>query len=320
MGKVMNKNEWIIGGGVLVLGLLVPLAAPSLWLTVLSVFFFYAMMAISWNIIFGYAGLFSFCHPTFAAIGGYTSALLAEHMGLSPFAGLLIGASTAGFFGVVIGMLILRVRGFYLCLVTWAFGEMVAVVIKAEHKITGGTGGFLAPSFVETGNSDLWTYFIGLGLMLAVFVISAVLYHSKWGLYLFAVRDDIEAAESMGVKTRFWKVFGFAFGSALAGVAGVYYTHLFNVIDPTVGGIDQVGMVCLMVIIGGLGTVMGPLLGSFFVVILSELIRGWHAEFSLLIFALVMILTMRFLSGGFMEMIQVLVDRIKPPAPRNDAG
>lgn len=324
----MKRNEIIVTAGVLGLGLIAPLIVPPLWVTVLNVFFFYAILAISWNIVFGYAGLFSFGHVAFAAVGGYTSALAAEHWGLHPIFGLILGGLAAAFIGLALGMVILRVRGFYLCLVTWAFTEVVNIVLKAEHKFTGGTGGLMAPSFVDSAAAETWAYFIGLGLMLIMFIVSAVLHHSKWGLYLFAVRDDIDAAESMGVATRFWKVFGFAFGSAWAGIAGAYYAHFFNVIDPTIAGLDEMGKICLVVILGGLGTVMGPLLGAFFVVILTELIRGWAAETSLLIFATVMILCLRFVRGGLMQIIQVFSPKLRDrylaligrPAPPHDGA
>jgi len=188
---------------------------------------------------------------------------------------------------------------------------VVNVVLKAEHHITGGTGGLLAPSFVPGPNAELVGYYTGLGLLSLAFAVSAFLYHSRWGLYLFAVRDDIDAAESMGVKTRFWKVFGFAFGCAWGGMAGAFYTHYFNLIDPSLGGLDEMGKVCLIVIIGGLGTVYGPVLGSFFVVIVAEFLRGWVGGYSLLIFATIMILAVRFVRGGFMEIIQMVSPHLR---------
>ena len=116
----------------------------------------------------------------------------------------------------------------------------------------------------------------------------------------------------MGVKTRFWKVFGFAYGCAWAGVAGAFYTHYFNLIDPSIGGLDEMGKVlCLIFIIGGLGTVYRPVLGAFFVVIVAEILRGWVAGYSLLIFATIVILVVRFVRGGFMEAFQVLSPRIR---------
>ncbi len=307
----MKRNEIIVAVIIIILGLIAPTALPSVWITVLSMAFYYTILTIGWNIIFGYTGLFSYGHAAFPAIGGYTSALLAQHIGLSPFLGLVAGAVTAGFLGILIGMLILRVRGFYLCLVTWAFAEVVNVIITAEHQITGGTGGLLAPTFSSGPSAELIGYFMGLGLMIIVFLISILLYHSRWGLNLFAVRDDIDAAESMGIKTRFWKVFGFAFGCTWAGLAGAYYTHFLGLIDPGIGGLDQMGYVCLIVIIGGLGTVYGPILGSFFVVITKELISGWASGYSLLIFAVIMILAVRFFNGGFMEIIQVISPRLR---------
>jgi len=307
----MQRSEIIVAIIMVILGLMAPWVLPSVWTTVVSIFCYYAILTIGWNIIFGYTGLFSYGHVAFPAIGGYTSALLVEHLGLSPFMGLLAGALGAGTAGVLIGLLILRVHGFYLCLVTWAFAEVVNVILKAEHEITGGTGGFLAPSFVSGPNAELFGYFIGVGLMVFMFIVSAVLYHSRWGLYLFAVRDDIDAAESMGVKTRFWKVFGFALGCAVSGVAGAFYAHYFNLVDPSLGGLDEMGKVCLIVIIGGLGTVFGPILGSFFVVIVAEFLRGWVGGYSLLIFATIMILAVRFVRGGFMQIIQVISPHLR---------
>lgn len=323
----MEKNEITALIIMLITGLSAPLFLTSAWMTVFIVFFYYAMLSMSWNIVFGFAGLFSFGHVAFAAIGGYTSVLLAEHAGTSPFIGLLCGGVAAGFIGIILGSLILRVQGFYLCLVTWAFAEVINNVIKTEHEITGGTGGFLTVGFFEGDNGELYTYFLGLALMLLFFIISAVIRHSKWGLYLFAIRDDIDAAESMGVITRLWKVAGFAFGSLLAGVAGAFYAHYFTIIDSSMAGLDEMGKTCLMVILGGLGTLAGPLLGSFFVITLSELIRGVAAEWSLLIFSGIMILTLRFVRGGMMQIIDGILHRLKldifkrnrlpsaPPAP-----
>ncbi|RLA96691.1 MAG: hypothetical protein DRG83_17180 [Deltaproteobacteria bacterium] len=307
----MKRNEQIALIVMLALGLITPWVVSQAWVTTMSVFFYYAILAISWNIVFGYAGLFSYGHVAFPAIGGYASALLAEHIGLSPFLGLLVGGLAAGVVGVLIGLIILRVRGFYLCLVTWAFAAVVIITINAEEKITGGSGGMITSAFFSGPHSDLYGYFVGLVLMLLTFAVSTTLYHSRWGLYLFSIRDDIDAAESMGVKTRFWKVFAFTFGSALAGVAGAFYAHFFNIIDPSIGGLDEMGKLCLIVIIGGVGTVFGPILGAFFVVIASELIRGWVAGLSLFIFSIVMILTVRFVRGGFMEIIQVFAPHLR---------
>ena len=319
--KTAEKREYLFGAAILVLGLLTPLFVRSMvWMTTCNVFFFYAMLTISYNMVLGYAGLFSFCHVSFAAIGGYSSALLVHHLGLSPFLGVLTGFFVATFCGALLGLTILRVRGFYLCLITWAFGMVVENILKNEHQITGGTGGFLSQTFFEGANADLYAYFVGLILLLAIYLISVKLYHSRWGLYLFSVRDDIDAAETLGINTRLWKVFGFAFGSGIAGLAGAFYAHFFGLVDPTLAGLDEQGKVCLMLIIGGLGTVIGPVLGAFFVVILSELIRGFVAESSLLIFSIIMVLTVRFVQGGFMEILELAIPRFSSILKRIPIG
>lgn len=306
-----RRTELIFGVVLLIAGLLTPLVVKSqLWMTTLNIFFFYAILTISYNIVMGYAGLFSFCHVSFGAIGGYVSAQLAARYGLSPFIGLFVGGLAAAACSLILGLFILRVRGFYLCLVTWAFGMVVENVLKNEHHITGGTGGFLSPTFFSGPNANLYAYFVGLALVLMVYLISVTLYHSRWGLCLFAVRDDIDAAETLGVRTRFWKVFGFTFGGALAGIGGAFYAHFFSLIDPTLAGLDEQGKICLMVILGGMGTVIGPVLGAFFIVVVSELIRGWVAESSLLIFSIAMVLTIRFAQGGFMQIITLTFPRL----------
>jgi len=227
-----------------------------------------------------------------------------------------VGAVVAALCGLMIGLIILRVRGFYLCLVTWAFAMVVENVLRNEYQITGGTGGFNSPTFFDGPDSGFYCYFVGLTLFLATYLVSVAVYHSRWGLNLFAVRDDIDAAETMGIHTRFWKVFGFVFGSALAGLAGAYYAHFFSLIDPTIAALDEQGKICLMLILGGLGTVIGPVLGAFFVVILSELIRGWVEETNLLLFAIAMIITMRFARGGFIEVLQLAAPWAKAIAIR----
>ena len=308
-----KRSQLLFAAVLLAFGITAPTFVSSLvWMTTLNIFFYYGILTISYNIVLGYTGLFSFCHVSFGAIGGYTSAILSAKVGLSPFIGLVIGMFASALCALPIGLIILRVRGFYLCLITWAFGMVVENVLKNEYQITGGTGGFISPTFFGGPNAGVYSYFVGLSLFLLVYLISMYLYHSRWGLYLFSVRDDIDAAEAMGVKTRFWKVFGFTFGSGLAGLAGAFYAHFFSLVDPTIAGLDEMGKIALMLIVGGLGTIVGPVLGSFFVVIISEFIRGWVAEANMLIFAVAMVLTVRFVRGGFMEVINITFSRLFP--------
>lgn len=297
---------------IFLVGLALPLFIESqVWMTVLNIFFYYALLSVSWNIIFGYAGQFSFGHVSFSAIGGYTSALAALHLGISPLLGIIFGGLFSAFIGILLGILVLRLRGFYLCLVTWAFAEVTNIVIKTEYQITAGTGGLLTPYLFLGPKATLYSYYFGLGLMILILAICAFLLNSRIGLFLFAIRDDQDAAEIMGVKTTFWKIFAFSLSGFWAGVAGAYYAHFFSLIDPTIGGLDEMGKVILMVVVGGIGTLYGPLLGAFFVVFSSEIIRGSLAEMSILIFAIVMILTMRFARGGLMQIIHTLFPPLK---------
>lgn len=302
---------------ILLVGMVLPLFIQSqVWITVLNVFFYYALLAMSWNIVFGYAGQFSFGHVSFSAIGGYTSALLAIHLGISPLLGMFLAGLFSAFIGILLGVIVLRLRGFYLCLVTWAFAEVTNIVIKTEYQITAGTGGLLTPSLFLGPRSSLYSYYFGLGLMLLILVVCALIINSRIGLFLFAIRDDQDAAEIMGVETTLWKIFAFSLSGFWAGLAGAYYAHFFSLIDPTIGGLDEMGKVILMVVVGGIGTLYGPLLGALFVVISSEIIRGSLAEMSLLIFTIVMILTMRFARGGLMQIIHALFPHLRDKSLR----
>ena len=308
----MRKSEIAILAAILGVGSIIPLfIASEVWLTVLNIFFYYALLALSWNIVFGYAGQFSFGHVTFAAIGGYTSALVAIHFGIPPVCGIAVGGLSSAFIGILLGILVLRLRRFYLCLVTWAFAEVTNIVIKTEHEISAGTGGLSTPYLFEGSKAFLYSYYFGFGLLILVLLFCGFLGNSRMGLFLFAIRDDQDAAEMMGVRTTFWKIFAFSVSGFWAGLAGAYYAHFFSLIDPSIGGLDEMGKVILMVVVGGIGTLYGPLLGAFFVVISSEIIRGGLAEMSMLLFAIIMILTMRFARGGLMQIIHALSPGIK---------
>ena len=279
----------------------VPLVLDSpRWLNVLSIALYYVILATSWNLMMGYTGLFSFAHTALAAIGGYTSGLLAVKAGVPPALSLPISGVSAALASLVLGLVSLRLRGFYLCLVTWAFAEISVGVFRVEYKVTGGSMGLVVPPLFPTAAGKVPYYYLGLGLVVAALVFMVLLSRSRAGIYLRSIRDDELASEVMGVNTIGWKVFCFTVCGFWAGLAGGYYGHLIGVVDPGMGALSEMGLVILMVIIGGMGTLTGPVAGAFLIVVLSEALRGKLEAMSLLFFAIIMVLVMRFLPGGLM--------------------
>lgn len=299
---------------------LLPLVVRSpRWIHVLGIVAYYILLASSWNLIMGYTGLFSFAHMAMAAIGGYASGLAAVRMGVHPWLGMPLGGLGAAVASMVLGTVSLRLRGFYLCLVTWAFAEISINVLRSEYEVTGGTMGLMVPRLFASEAGSTPYYLVGLGLVVAHVAFMVLVMNSRVGLYLRSLRDDALASEAMGVNTTFWKVFSFTVAGFWAGLAGAYYGHFIGVVDPGMGALTRMGLVILMVVVGGIGTISGPILGAAVVVILSEFLRGRLEAASMLIFATLMILVTRFSSGGLMAGLAMLLrrasERLRLPGP-----
>jgi branched-chain amino acid transport system permease protein len=297
-------------------GILLPLLLPN-ELSSTTTMLYYLMLALSWNLIMGYTGIFSFGHMGFALVGGYSSALLVLKLNVSPFLGLVVGGIAAALVSLILGAVTLRLRGFYLTLVTWAFAEILITVLTVEHEITGGTMGLSVRGFIK-GGGMISNYYIGLVLcvLLGLFMIWIV--HSRVGIYLKSIRDDEGVSEVLGVNTVFWKLFAFTATGFWAGVAGAFYTHFFGVIDPSAGSLTVLSMVFLMVIIGGIGTLIGPVIGTVFVMFLSEFLSGKLAEMSVLIFAALMIITMIFFRDGMVGAFRAPLQKLFNSNRRNN--
>jgi branched-chain amino acid transport system permease protein len=271
------------------------------WLHIGNTVFYYLMLSASWNLMMGFGGLFSFGHTALSAVGGYASALLVIHVGIPPIVGLFLGGVTAAFFSFLLGVICLRLRGFYLALVTWAFAEIVMGVAKVQYDLTGGTQGLRTVPLFWQGAGRVPYYYLGLAL--ASLITYSIYRFSKtdYGSYLRSIREDEMAAEVLGVNTVAWKILCFTYAGFWAGLAGSYYGHYIGVVDPSLGSLGEMSTVVLTVVVGGMGTVFGPVLGSFLVIVAADLFRGKLAALSMVFFSLLMILVVRFFRGGLMQ-------------------
>jgi branched-chain amino acid transport system permease protein len=263
---------------------------------VLTVSLYYVILAIGWNLLAGYAGQFSLAHHTFAGLGAYTSALLVHYTGVPILAAVVAGVVLAAVVGYLLGTLCLRMRAIYLALATWAFAESVRLLIQVEYEFTRGDLGFRTPLLFGSPRPAPYFYLF-LALALAVVLATRQIVDSRIGIYLRAIRDDEEAAAVMGVNTFKWKRVAFVISAAFAAIAGGFQGHYIGLLSPTPMKFNEMAMVVIMVVVGGLRTFPGPIVGAVFLELLSELLRAW-GELRIVLFALLVIIVVRAYPAG----------------------
>jgi branched-chain amino acid transport system permease protein len=290
-----------------------PLAVSEYHTHVLTISLYYVILAVGWNLLAGYAGQFSLAHHTFAGIGGYASALLVLHTGMPILAGIAAGVALAAVVGYCLGSLCLRMRAIYLALATWAFAESVRLFVSAEYQWTRGDLGLRTTLLFDTPRPAPY-YWLFLGLALAVTLVTWRIVHSRVGAYLRAIRDDEEAAAVMGVDTFKWKRAAFVISAVFAALAGGFQGHYIGLLSPTPMKFNEMATIVVMVIVGGLRTFWGPVLGAVFIEVLSELLRAW-GEVRMVLFALLVIVVARAYPGGLCGLFVKLFARARRRVP-----
>jgi branched-chain amino acid transport system permease protein len=211
----------------------------------------------------------------------------------------------------VLGRIVMRLRGPYLALTTLSFAEIMRLVISNSIEFTRGDLGLNVPGLL---NDRLAWYYLVLCVLGLVQVGLFALLRSRAGLYLQAIRDDEIAAASRGVKIVLWKTNAFALSAAISGLAGALYGHFAQLVSPELGLISQTGIIISMVVIGGLGTLVGPVGGAFLVYVTSEFLRD-VGGYQLVVFAFLVILFGRFFREGLWGLLRQALGRRQQPVP-----
>jgi branched-chain amino acid transport system permease protein len=279
--------------------LLIPFVLPVYTLHVFIVGLYYAVLASSWSLLAGYGGKLSFAHSAFSAIGAYSSSLLVLKTGVSPFIGLPFGALMGGVFGLLIGVLCLRMSGPYLALTTIAFSEILRIFVMAEYKFTEGSIGIHAPPFFS-GTSKLPYYYLALSILL--FSLFTLLYvvRSRYGLLLRALREDEDGAAAMAVNVVRYRIIAFVISSFFAGLAGAFYAHFILLVSPQMMILSDMALILGMSIVGGIESLIGSALGALFLEFLSEYLRAL-GEWRMVFLGLILLLTLKFFPSGLFE-------------------
>jgi branched-chain amino acid transport system permease protein len=259
---------------------LLPLFAGTYLLHLMILIFLYAYLGQSWNVLGGYAGQLSLGHATFLGLGAYTSTLLFIHLGVTPWLGMFVGAILAALCGVIIGFMSFHfgLKSHFFALATIAFAEIFRLCATSFQAVGGAQGlliplkgnDFYALQFVE---KDPF-YYIALIMVILCTGIVYLLQRSKFGFYFVAIRENEEAAKALGINTLRYKVLATGISAFLTALGGSFYAQYVLYIDPqgTFGVLNSVD-IALRTIIGGTGTLLGPIVGSFVLSPLSEMIQ-----------------------------------------------
>jgi branched-chain amino acid transport system permease protein len=272
------RGLWLLG--VLLAGLLAaPFVINDYLLTILIIILYFAYTGQAWNIMMGFAGQLSLGHALYVGLGAYTAAALYVHYGISPWIGIFVAIPVAMIAGAIIGFLAFRfsVAGVYFAILTIAFAEFARVGFD-HFTWVGGSSGFFLPVANYTQN-DLWNlrgrpimfYYLILALTVLAFLLCHVLLRSRIGYFWLAIREDEEAARALGIDVFKYKMYAVVLSAGLTSLAGVFFAFFYNNLFPEqVFHIARSIELILAPIIGGVGTLFGPILGAFLLTGLSE--------------------------------------------------
>jgi len=236
-------------------------------------FLMWVVIGSAWNLIAGYTGQVSFGDAAFFGSGAYAAGLLSTHLQVSAWWGLAIGGFVAVAVGFPFGWICFRMRGAYFALATLALNEVLRHAATIAERFTGGMVGILImPSFV----SKVPYYYVALGMAVAAVISIQWIVHAKPGYYFVSIREDQDAAESLGINTHYYKMLSLAIAAFWTGVAGSLYMNYMGFIDPdVVFSLHDISIMAILVgIVGGVGTVYGPMVGAFVMVTVQELFRS----------------------------------------------
>lgn len=302
----------------LVLGvvfLFLPAAIGDYLTHVMILIFFYAYLGQCWNILGGYAGQLSLGHAAYFGVGAYTSTLLFVNLGLSPWIGIFLGGVGAAALGLFTGYLCFRfgLRGPYFALATLAFAEILRLICLSMTVIGGAQGiliplmgqNFLKFQFMERK----YYYYIAFGMLILSVLIAEKIERSKVGYYFKAIHQNEDVAETLGIDITSYKLLATGLSAFLTALGGTFYAQYIMYIEPEITFSATTSVeILLRAIIGGAGTVYGPIVGSFILTPLSEIMRnligGGKSGINIMVFGIIVMLVCIFMQAGVLPWIK----------------
>ena len=309
----MSRN----GAVMLLVSAVVLLLAPyfiesKFYLDVLTLIFFTAYIGQSWNILGGYAGQFSFGGVMFFGTGAYASTILLTTFGVPPIIGIFAAIFAGAGLGFIVGYMSFRsgLRGSYFALITLAFAELLRVLANSVEFTGGGVGLFLtyAPGLHNLQfDTPVGFYYFSLLLLAISILIALWLERSRFGAQLAAIRENQDAAEALGIDTLRCKIYAIMIMGGMGGAAGTFYAQKYLYLDPPIAYSISLSVEMLLVtIVGGMGTVFGPLIGAFVLHIVNEITRHFldTPGLSLIVYGVILVLIISYLPNGLMGLFK----------------
>jgi branched-chain amino acid transport system permease protein len=300
----MRKNLALV-----IVGFIFPLfplvIRSDYYLHLLIIALMWVVIGSSWNLLAGYTGLVSFGHAIFFGTGAYTAGLFVTKLGISAWWGMMFGGIVSMAIGLIVGSICLRLRGPYFALATLAGGEIFRLLAINWEGLTEGMVGIL---IMQTFRSKTPYYYIALILAILCVYVTHLLMKTKWGYYLVSIREDQDAAESLGINTTLYKNVSLLISAFFTGMAGAFYMNYMAFIDPeVVFSLHYISIMAILVaIVGGVATILGPAVGAFAMVGVQEVFRSalfgagpkWISQAHVLVFGLLVIFVIMFLARG----------------------
>lgn len=288
-------------GGLFVLAAVPFLGVNPYTLHLLSLIGVYAIVAMGLNLVFGYTGQISLGHAAYFAVGAYTSALLTSQLGIPFELSLVAAVLLTAVLGLLVGIPSLKLEGSYLAMATIGFGEIIKMLLVNWEKLTGGPAGISRIPHPEimgfTFQSSTSKFYLVTACLAIAFLVYFNLIRSHYGTRFIAVRESSKAASAMGIDVKRTKLLSFVVSTGFAGLAGVLYAHLNRYIAPDAFTLVESINFLIIVVVGGMGTLLGPITGALIIVYLRESLLVLK-DFNMLIYGLALMLLMIFMPRG----------------------
>lgn len=322
--QAKTRNKLLLAVGILIVFIIPLFIKNGYTLQALCMVVMYAYLASSWNIISGFGGQFSLGHSVYFGIGAYVSTLLYNVYNISPWIGMLIGALVAGILAIIVSYPCFKLSGTYFTLSTLAFLHVIRLLVTTQDKIFGfetkGAQGLLLSwsgdglSNMQFNDKRSYLYVILVFLVIVVGV-SYYIRNSKTGYCLAAINTNQVAAESLGVNVLYYKLKAMFISAAFTAIGGTFYAQLIMFLDPVrIFGADLSTEIMVFAVVGGSGTIFGPLLGALLMVPINEFARSYFgAQLSglgPLIYGCVLCIIVFFLPGGLLPNIKAFYKKL----------
>jgi branched-chain amino acid transport system permease protein len=311
----------ILLAGLIIAAAVLPHFLPPFYIRVVQLFFFAAALALAWNIMGGFAGYWSFGHTVFIGLGAFAAAHFVNFLGLpaGPLQmaiGIAFGAAACGVFAAIIAYPILRLRGIYFAIAMLGISQVVAELANNVSWVQGDVGLFIETSLSDGMPPERFFYYVFGAMLLATALASFLILRSRFGYGLLAIREDEDTAKMLGVPTEQLKALGFVASASLVGMLGATYAYSLGYF--TTGSVFRVDFSLNMIIyclIGGIGTIVGPVVGAALMLFLTQVVLGQLLDLHLLVTGLVVVVIVITMPDGIMGLVGSAVAKKRRAAP-----